>query len=222
MVQNPHFYRFPLALNALPACRGHCPGRSLHSVLNAAVASVSALCQQETVLIPGGMVVPMVIPPKFGSLPMTFYSLDFEWWGAFMGHPSLVERIHPSSTWYQPPKLTLSIFVWFRSCSWSGQGRILQWGKNVWVTAMKGSPVCKHRWEREGQRLESVNIKGSILGFVYQLNGDAVCLICPWLLGCLQEFFADLWHVRGWIVAIWESMSREKLYCSLKHPFTLL
>lgn len=47
-------------------------------VLNAAVASVSALCQQETVLIPGGMVVPMVIPPKFRSLPMTFYSLDFE------------------------------------------------------------------------------------------------------------------------------------------------
>lgn len=72
MLQMPNFYRFPLALNALPACKGLCPGRSLHSVqcvLNAAAASDQLCVNQEPARLPGGMVVPMFIPPELWSLP---------------------------------------------------------------------------------------------------------------------------------------------------------
>lgn len=75
LVLIPNFYRFPLALNAAPACRGLCPGRSLHPVqwiFNAAVASAQLCASQEPVLFPGGMVVPTSVPPEFWSLPSAF------------------------------------------------------------------------------------------------------------------------------------------------------
>lgn len=66
MVQIPNFYRFPLALNAPPACEGLCPRRSLHSVqwvLNATAASDQLCVSREPALFSGGIVAPAFIPP---------------------------------------------------------------------------------------------------------------------------------------------------------------